>query len=72
MIRRTLNTNVPSFSSNIAYETKSKPSTGSDEPTFKRYKLPKSIDDNIKKSGTNPIYDYFYFDEEEHTWKASS
>jgi len=70
MIRRA--TNINSSSSNTTYEPRSKPTTLLDEPTFKRYKLPKSIDDNMKKSGTNQRYDYFYFDEEEHIWKASS
>jgi hypothetical protein len=43
-----------------------------DEPIFKQYKLPKSIDDNVKKTGVSKRYDYFYFDEDEHVWKASS
>lgn len=42
----------------------------SDEPSFKRYKLPKSIDENVKKNTLSKMYDYFYFDEKEHTWKA--
>lgn len=42
----------------------------SNEPEFKRYKLPKSIDENVKKNSLSKMYDYFYFDEEEHTWKS--
>jgi hypothetical protein len=41
-----------------------------EEPKFKRYKLPKSIDENVKKNNLSKMYDYFYFDEEEHKWKS--